>query len=55
MKLDESIVEEAALNWFGEMGYSYRAAETCAATLSQFATLRDALPPSRRLLVSSKR
>jgi type I restriction enzyme, R subunit len=24
MKLDESIVEEAALNWFGEMGYSVK-------------------------------
>ncbi len=34
MSLTESIVEEAALTWFGELGYSCLGAEALAPTLS---------------------
>jgi type I restriction enzyme R subunit len=35
MSLNESIVEDAALEWFGELGYSCLGAEALTPTLSQ--------------------
>ncbi|MEY3277491.1 MAG: hypothetical protein RL153_2759, partial [Verrucomicrobiota bacterium] len=35
MRVTESIVEDAALTWFGELGYSCLGAEALAPTLSQ--------------------
>ncbi len=35
MSLNESIVEDAALTWFGELGYSCLGAEALTPTLSQ--------------------
>ena len=34
MSLNESIVEDAAFEWFGELGYSWLGAEALAPTLS---------------------
>ena len=42
MNLTESIVEDAALTWFGELGYAMGHGQHASRTL---ATLRDALLP----------
>ena len=42
MSLNESIVEDAALEWFGELGYAVGHGPHQSRTL---ATLRDTLPP----------
>ena len=45
MSLNESIVEDAALEWFGKLGYSIEAITANSHPFRTLATFRDTLLP----------
>ena len=57
MPLNESHIEEAALTWFGKLGYSIEAITANSHPFRTLATLRDTLLPkflSGELFIPSK-